>query len=125
MLLGSPLVKQQYDFTGTGTQELVSNSGNVPPLPLQAIPKIWTLQLSGLNSSGTPQAASAWSLIVEGSIDGINWSQIFNHISGTNADGSIMFSGANDYPVNYIRMRMVSLTLGSASKVRVSLLGVF
>jgi len=122
MLHAPVLYSQQNSFTTTGTQEIVTTSAS--GIKMQAVPSKFALQVSGLNSSGTTQAASAWNVALEGSLDGYNWTAIQTHVSGTNADGVVVWGGSNFYEVNYIRLHCISLTLGSAAKILVTALGV-
>ena len=72
---------------------------------------------------GTGAAATAWSVVLEGSLNGTNFVTIMQHINTTHSDGDIQFTGATKYPLLYFRARCVSLTLGSATDIVVTILG--
>ena len=70
---------------------------------------------------GTSAPATAWNIVVEGSIDGINYTTILTH---TEALGeNILWSGANLYAVLKYRSRLVSVTLTPATNIKVTILG--
>jgi hypothetical protein len=89
-------------------------------IPLGMVPKSMALCVKG-----TGGAAAAWSALLEGSLDGANWTSILTHIQGANADGATVWTGAGlYYPVNYLRTRLVSVTLTGATALVISALGV-
>lgn len=72
-----------------------------------------------LQVKGTGAAPTAWSVTLEGSLDGTNWTTLMTH---TAADGSSQF--ADSLPVTYVRVNVVSLTLGGATDITVSFLSI-
>jgi len=72
---------------------------------------------------GTGAVADAWDVRLEGSLDNVNFTQILQHINGTNTDGEVVFSGAALAPSLYFRSRVETITLGSATNVVVTVLG--
>ena len=100
---------KQDTFTTTGNGATL----NVINQPI----KYFAIQVKG-----TVAAPTGWSIVLEGSLDGIAFSTILTHSTAT-GDGVILWGGSNAYPVLYFRSRVVSLTLGSATDVVVSLLG--
>lgn len=66
---------------------------------------------------GTGAAPTSWSITVDGSLDGVNWTTIATHSS---TDGSTVF--AVDKPVLFIRGNVGSLVLGAATDVTVTVL---
>lgn len=72
---------------------------------------------------GTGGAASIWIVILEGSLDGTNWTPLLtNSSAGGATDGTIMFTTTAS-PVMYVRSRCSSLTLGiSATNVVATIL---
>lgn len=85
---------------------------------VSAPPKAFSLQVKGVGA-----AATAWSVVLEGSNDGVTFSTILTH--GTlDTDGKLLFTGTGFFPCKYFRSRVVSLTLGPATGLIVSSLGV-
>lgn len=106
-----------HDFVRTSnTYTAVASSASVD---LSSIP----LRSYGLLVYGNPVAASAWSINCEGSLDNVHFSTITTHASGTNGDGATTWSGASLSPSLYIRTRVTSLTLGSATNITAICLG--
>lgn len=73
--------------------------------------------------AGSPAAATAWDVRLEGSLDNTNFTQILAHTNVT-GDGVVLFSAANLAPALYIRSRVAGLTLTPAGSILVSILGV-
>lgn len=74
--------------------------------------KYYALQVKG--STGT---ATAWDVRLEGSLDGLNFSQIMGHQT-SDGDGVMKVStGTIPFPVLYMRVRTNALTLGSSASV--------
>lgn len=71
---------------------------------------------------GTGAAATAWNVVIEGSIDGTNYSTIATHVNTVHTDGQVLWVGANR-PCLYFRSRCVSVTLGSATNIVATILG--
>lgn len=94
-------------YTGTTTGVVI---------PVTSPVKTFAIQVKG-----TGAAASVWTVLLEGSIDGTNYTTIMTH---TNILGEvILWSGTNFYPVLYFRSRVTALTLGSATDISVTILG--
>lgn len=70
---------------------------------------------------GTGATPSAWNVVLEGSIDGTNYTPILIHTQALTE--LILWSGTNFYPVSSYRIRVTSLTLGGASNIIVTVLG--
>ena len=71
----------------------------------------------------TDAAATAWNVVLEGSLDSVNFTTILTHTQAT-GDKAILFSGATLFPVKYFRSRVNSITLGSATNIVVYIIGV-
>lgn len=67
--------------------------------------------------------ATAWNAVLEGSVDGVNYTAILTHTNLT-GDGVVLYSGTNLSPAVSIRSRLVSITLGGATAVAVYIIGV-
>lgn len=98
------------DYTGTATGTAV----NVSHMPL----KHFALQVSGVG--GTP---TAWTVLLEGSLDGTTYTLIATHTASADALGSteptVTFT-----PYNFIRSRAGGITLNGATALRVIWIGV-
>ena len=96
-------------ITTTGTGNIV----NVSESPMAS----WTLQVTGVG--GIP---TAWNVVLEGSVDGITFTEILKHqtIIG---NGESVFSGTTLFLSNYYRVNVVSLTLGPATSIDVHVVG--
>jgi hypothetical protein len=79
----------------------------------------------GMQVKGTGAAATAWNVALEVSLDGTNYATLLTHASAdADEDGGVVWSGANASPVLYFRSRLVSVTLGSATNVVATIIGV-
>lgn len=76
-----------------------------------------------LQIKGTGAAATAWDIVLEASLDGTNFTTILEHTTAV-GDGQTMYTGELDSPALYFRSRLVSVTLGSATNIVVTILGV-
>ena len=72
---------------------------------------------------GTGGAAATWDVRLEGSLDNTNFSQILQH-TNTTGDGAVLFIGASVAPALYFRARCDAVTLGGASSIVATILGV-
>ena len=77
----------------------------------------WTLQVVGV-----PVSASAWTVVLEGSVDGVNFSEILKHTTLT-GDKQNLFSGTTLFLAKYYRINVTALTLGPATSISVSVIG--
>lgn len=77
----------------------------------------------GLQVKGTGASATSWDVRLEGSLDNVNFSQILADTT-TSGDGAVVWSGGNMEPSLYIRSRVAALTLGPATNIVVTILGV-
>ena|ERR1700719_802221 len=76
-----------------------------------------------IHIKGTGAAATLWNVVLEGSLDNVNFTTVLTH-TNTTGDGIVLYSGATLYPSLYFRSRCVSITLGSATNIVVTILGV-
>lgn len=106
----SDLFKTRQDtFTGTGNGTTVT----VTTAPLSSF---------GIQVKGTGASATTWDIRLEGSLDGVNFSQILAH-TNTTGDGAVLWAGGVFSPALYFRSRVSGLVLGGASNVVVTILG--
>lgn len=71
---------------------------------------------------GTGAVPTLWTAVLEGTIDMVNYTTILTHTQAI-GDGVVLFLGALPSPVLAYRARVVSLTLGSATNITVTILG--
>lgn len=90
----------QDTFTTTGFGTIVSSS-----VPL----KSYSIEVCG--TDGSP---NSWQVDVEGSLDGVSFTQFISHSS---TDCSTQSSGANIFPALYFRAHCVALDLGAATNI--------
>ena len=69
---------------------------------------------------GTGAGATSWTVLVEGSNDGINWTTIISH---TDSDGDGKTKVAVDFPVNFFRSHCSAVSLGSATAIVAQIVG--
>lgn len=72
---------------------------------------------------GTGAAATLWTAVLEGTLDMVNYTTILTHTQAI-GDGVVLFLGALPSPVLAYRARVVSLTLGTATNIVVTILGI-
>lgn len=76
-----------------------------------------------LTVRGVGAAPTAWNVVLEGSLDNVNYTTMLTHVNTTEANGETKVSGATLFAVFYFRIRVVSLTLGGATGITVMSLG--
>lgn len=80
------------------------------------------LSTYSIQVKGTGAGATTWDIRLEGSLDGVNFSQILQH-TNTTGDGAVLWIGSSSAPSLYFRSRCAGLVLGGASNVVVTILG--
>lgn len=96
-----------YTGTGNGTTVNVANSA---------------LSIFSVQVTGTSAVATIWDVQLEGSLDNINFTQILQHTNVT-GNGVVVFSAGNYSPCLYFRSRCAGLTLGPATNIVVTIVG--
>lgn len=80
----------------------------------------------GLQVKGTGAAASAWNVVLEGSLNNSQFTTILEHSNAGEfrnaADGETVYVESGG-PFLYFRSRLVSITLGSATNVVATIVG--
>lgn len=126
--LGDPLVdantlKVNSDGSGLfvpsnlSASDIFTTTGIGPAHTPPVILKNWAIQVKGTGATPT-----LWTVVLEGSIDGVNYSPMMTH---TQAIGEvILWSGTNFYPVTSFRTHVTILTLGSATNITVAVVGI-
>ena len=77
-----------------------------------------------IQCKGVGGIPTIWDIRLEGSLDGTNFQQILQHTNAT-GDGAVLFSGSARSPCLYFRSRSAgAITLGTASAVLATIVGV-
>ena len=99
--------KQTETFTTTATGTLrFAGAAGVP------VVKSFALQVKC-----TGAAATSWDIRLEGSLDGVNFTQLIQH-QQTDTDGTTKFQAAGIFtPVLYWRVRCNAISFGSATNI--------
>lgn len=87
-----------------------------------AVVPVFGAQHYALQVTGVGATATTWDIRLEGTLDGVAWTQILQHLLGS-GDGAVLFTGANRFPVEEVRINVQTLTLGGASAVNVTFMG--
>lgn len=104
-----PFYRDSFTFTETGSSGTIDLTRN----PLNSF---------SISVKGTGASPTLWGVRFQGSLDGTNWTTLLNHSTVT-GDGVAVSSGNNFMPMDYIRINVNSLTLGSATNIIVRVLG--
>lgn len=80
------------------------------------------LRVFALQVKGTGAIPTLWTVVLEGSLDGTNFSTLMTHVTAT-GDGAVLWA-TGAAPVLYLRSRCTALTLGPATNITVTMLGV-
>lgn len=102
-------VYRQEQFTGVATGMTVDCGG-------------WAVSKYAIQVKSDGSVATAWNVVVEGSLDGTNFMTIIAHTTAQ-SDGAIVFS-ATESPVLYVRSRVTSITLGLATDINVTFIAI-
>jgi len=99
--------------------DIFTSAGTGTTFDCSAAPlKNFTLQVSG-----TGAIATLWTVLLEGSIDNVNFTTILIHMTPV-GDSICVFTGPNHTPVLYVRTRVITLTLGLATNIKASIVGI-
>lgn len=96
-------------FTVTGNGVTV----NVSTAPV----KYFSIQVTG-----TGAGATSWTVVLEASLDGVNFTTIMTHSNTTDSNGSTAWT-PQPVPASYFRSRVSALSLGSATNIVVQIVG--
>lgn len=78
----------------------------------------------GLQVKGTGAVPTSWTVILEGSLDNVNFTAILTHTNTTDTDGSAKWTGAQHAPCLYFRARCSAVVLGSATNIVATIVGI-
>lgn len=95
-------------FTGTG-------NGTTVDVSAQGMSK-FSMQVK---MTGT---VTSWTAILEGSLDGTNFSPLLTHTNADPGDGLMMSSGPAAFPCLHFRTRCSALTLGAGTNIIVTII---
>jgi hypothetical protein len=113
---GVPILHFEKDLTADGTYSLLTNDVGAN-MSFPRIPRIWTLQVSGLTAADAAATPTAWDVQILGSIDGINFvTQLVRHVNGTNTIGTVKSSATSYELVRFAKLYLTSLNLGATAK---------
>jgi len=107
--ISKPFYRDSFTFTQVGSSGIIDLTKS-------------PIAIFSLSAKGTGASPTAWGVKFEGSLDGVNWTGLLSH-STTTGDGVIVSTGNNDTPVDFIRVNVGSLTLGTATNLVVKILG--
>ena len=96
------------DFTATGLGTVLN--------AISYIPEYFALQVAGVDA-----APISWTVQLEGSLDGVNWTKLVEHKT-TDGNGAIVWNPDTVRHVSHLRVNVTSLVLGSATAVKVTFL---
>jgi len=66
---------------------------------------------------------ATWTVNMEGSLDGNNWTPILTHTNTNPGNGLIESTGAGFFPCRFRRINVISLSLGTAAAINVKMEG--
>lgn len=101
-------IKTYAGITTTGAQAVISAPGGAP------------FATYAISLKGTGAGPTSWTLNLEGSLDGVNWTTICTHNA---TDGSTVWD-TNGKAAMFVRPNVSALSLGSATDVVVIVVAV-
>ena len=96
-------------FPRLDTYAGITAVGSKPAVALPDVARTFALQVKGVGAAPT-----SWSVSLEGSLDGVNWTALVLHNA---SDGSTQW--AVDKPVSFVRVTVGVLNLGTATSINV------
>lgn len=114
-VVGAPNVVPFFDSTA----DIYTDSGLGGGIDITSGPEhIFAIQVTGVDD-----VADAWDVRLEGSLDGVNFTELIKHTE-SDGNGVTKFLAAGFVPiVFYFRSRCDSVTLGGASAIQARILG--
>lgn len=101
-------IKAYTGITAPAAQTKVGSPGGAP------------FATYAISVKGTGAAPTSWTVLLEGSLDGVNWTTILTHNA---TDGSILWDTAGK-PTVFVRANVTALTLGPATDITVVVVAV-
>lgn len=105
----SPLSARADTFTGTG---------NGAAVDVSSAGRKWY----GVQVKGTGAAATSWTVNLQASLDGTNYATILTHTNTVDSDGAIAWI-STPAPALYFKSNVSAVTLGSATNIVVTIVG--
>lgn len=68
-------------------------------------------------------AVTSWTVVLQGSLDGVNFETIMTHDSSTDADGNLRWSGVLSSPCLYYKSKATAISLGAGTNVTATIVG--
>lgn len=106
-------------LTGSSRSDTFTGTGNGTAVDVTAKP----CKSFGVQVKGTGAAPTSWTVVLEASLDGTNYTTILTHTNTSLSDGAVLWSGAAVSPALYFRSRCSALLLGSATNIAVTIIG--
>lgn len=122
-VIGHVIVDSGSITTGASTPETRSDTFTVAANGVTVDAHLAPVKYMAIQCKGTGAAPTAWSIVLEGSLDNTNFTTILTHANTSLSDGQTLYSGTTATPVLYFRSRLVSVTLGSATNIVCVILG--
>lgn len=133
---GANYVKKKLAFGADGTATDVSGANPFPASPpglshsdtFTAVATGATQTLSApcksfsIATKGTGAVPTSWTILLEGSLDGTNWTTVLTHNNTTPGDGKLLASGTALTPVLYMRANCTAVVLGTATNIVATIL---
>ena len=125
-MTGLPLFTQTAKFTAVGFADVFTDyeSGR-----MERMPSKWSIQVTGVSSTGANIAATSWIVTLQSSNDGIGHDSdaaaLLTHSGpATNPDGSVVDNGAKPgQPRRFVRIHCQALTIAPADHILVTVVG--
>jgi hypothetical protein len=126
-----PTYESELNFTAVAIQSIPNFTGSNAP-SIQKLPSVTSAH--ALEVKGVGATPTHWTVLLQGSISGKNWTTILSH-SDTNspaqADGALIWNNGATNQANwpthcvYLRVNVTVLVLGSATSINIYALGRF
>jgi hypothetical protein len=95
-----------------------TEAGNGTAVNVSTNPRQWF----GVQVKGTGASATSWTVNLQASLDGTNYSTVLTHANTTDTDGSIAWI-STPAPALYFRSSVSAVVLGSATNIVVTIVG--
>lgn len=113
-----PFLARLEESTTTTDFPAIIGTGPSDPVDVSGSPMAtWALQVTGDGA-----AATAWTVLLEGSTDGVAYTEILKHTTLI-GDGVNIWSGTTLFLAKYYRVNVTALTLGAATGITASVIG--
>lgn len=107
------VVPHQMNRQDTYTTQVAGTSIDTSTLPCNRF---------AIQVKGTGAIPTSWTVVLEGSLNGTDFTPIMTHQSGVNGDGEMLWSPVPTV-AKYFRSRVTQLTLNTATNIKVDIIG--